>query len=141
MLSFLWFVIYYFIGVKKMKKIQYILWAMVIGILFASGVHAEVQSETLKSACTDESLECSSYTESSDTSLPNIYVFRGAGCGYCAKLLTYLSQEMSNGYANKVNVVVYEVTKNTDNMSLYTSVAAKFGDEVSGYPYMVIGKK
>ena len=56
------------------------------------------------------------------------------------RLLTFLGT-IAEEYQDKVNFVVYEVADNTDNWDLYEKVGAKFGDEVSGYPYMVIGTK
>ena len=36
---------------------------------------------------------------------------------------------------------MYEVANNEDNWSLYEQVGAKFGDTITGYPYMVIGQE
>ena len=97
-------------------------------------------TETLKEACDAEELTCDFEEKEPSEDLPNVYIFRGNGCGYCERLLTFLGT-IAEEYQDKVNFVVYEVADNTDNWDLYEKVGAKFGDEVSGYPYMVIGTK
>lgn len=99
---------------------------------------AEVVTETLKEACDAEELTCDFEEKEPSEDLPNIYIFRGNGCGYCQRLLTFLGT-IAEEYQDQVNFVVYEVGNNSDNWDLYEKVGAKFGDEVSGYPYMVIG--
>ena len=107
---------------------------------FIEIANAEVVTETLKEACDVEELTCDFEEKEPSEDLPNIYIFRGNGCGYCQRLLTFLGT-IAEEYQDKVNFVVYEVADNTDNWDLYEKVGAKFGDEVSGYPYMVIGTK
>ena len=106
--------------------------------LFLTTANAEVTTETLKEACDAEELTCDFEEKEASENLPNIYVFRGDGCGYCQRLLTYLGT-IAEEYQDKVNFVVYEVANNEDNWSLYEQVGAKFGDTITGYPYMVIG--
>jgi len=122
-----------------MKKLIMITIAMIASFSFLTTSKAAVVKETLKEACEAEGLTCD-FTEKDTSSLPNIYVFRGKGCTYCKKLLSHLASIYETS-SNKVNIVVYEVAKNSDNYALYEKVAAKFGDTVQGYPYMVIGKK
>ena len=107
---------------------------------FLETAKAEVVTETLKEACDSEELTCDFEEKEPSDDLPNIYIFRGDGCGYCQRLLTFLGT-IAEEYQDKVNFVVYEVGNNSDNWDLYEKVGAKFGDEVSGYPYMVIGTK
>ena len=114
---------------------------LILSSFFFIGVaNAEVVTETLKEACDAEELTCDFEEKEPSEDLPNIYIFRGNGCGYCERLLTFLGT-IAEEYQDKVNFVVYEVADNTDNWDLYAKVGAKFGDEVSGYPYMVIGTK
>lgn len=114
---------------------------LILSSFFFIGVaNAEVVTETLKEACDAEELTCDFEEKEPSEDLPNIYIFRGNGCGYCQRLLTFLGT-IAEEYQDKVNFVVYEVADNTDNWDLYEKVGAKFGDEVSGYPYMVIGTK
>ena len=107
---------------------------------FIEIANAEVVTETLKEACDAEELTCDFEEKEPSEDLSNIYIFRGNGCGYCQRLLTFLGT-IAEEYQDKVNFVVYEVGNNSDNWDLYEKVGAKFGDEVSGYPYMVIGTK
>ena len=114
---------------------------LILSSFFFIGVaNAEVVTETLKEACDAEELTCDFEEKEPSEDLPNIYIFRGNGCGYCQRLLTFLGT-IAEEYQDKVNFVIYEVADNTDNWDLYEKVGAKFGDEVSGYPYMVIGTK
>ena len=114
---------------------------LILSSFFFIGVaNAEVVTETLKEACDAEELTCDFEENEPSEDLPNVYIFRGNGCGYCERLLTFLGT-IAEEYQDKVNFVVYEVADNTDNWDLYEKVGAKFGDEVSGYPYMVIGTK
>lgn len=121
-----------------MKKLKYLLLVIVSSTFMLGVANAEVKTESLKEACKEEGITCN-YTEKDTSELPNIYVFRGNGCGYCKNLLSHLAS-IYNEISDKVNIVVYEVSDNADNWSFYQNVAKKFGDTVSGYPYMVIGK-
>ena len=120
-----------------MKFLKYVLVVFCASFLFVGNVFAAVESQTLSEVCNEESLNCD-FTEKDTSANPNIYVFRGSGCSYCRNLLNYLAS-IYDEYSDEVNIVIYEVTSNSDNMNLYEDVAAKFGDEVQGYPYMVIG--
>lgn len=124
-----------------MKKITTLI-ILLLGICFITNVNASTKykTETLKEACKTESLTCNFKEREYDESLPNIYVFRGNGCGFCKRLLTFLAS-IQDEYGKYANVVVYEVGSNQNNWELYKKVGKKFGKEVSGYPYMVIGKK
>ena len=114
---------------------------LILSSFFFIGVaNAEVVTETLKEACDAEELTCDFEEKEPSEDLPNVYIFRGNGCGYCERLLTFLGT-IAQEYQDKVNFVVYEVADNSDNWDFYEKVGAKFGDEVSGYPYMVIGTK
>ena len=120
-----------------MKFLKYFFVVLCTSFLFMGNVFAAVESETLSEVCESEDLTCD-FTEKDTSGNRNIYVFRGDGCSYCQRLLTYLAS-IYDEYSDDINIVIYEVTSNNDNMALYEDVAAKFGDEVQGYPYMVIG--
>lgn len=122
-----------------MKKVFVTGLIIISSFFMLQNVFAEVKTENLYEACETEGLTCDVEDKEIDESLPNIYIFRGDGCGYCQRLLTYLGS-IAKDYQDKVNFVVYEVGSNTDNWDLYEKVGAKFGDEISGYPYIVIGK-
>lgn len=121
-----------------MKKLKYLLLVLVSSTFMMGIASAEVKTESLKEACKTEGLTCN-FTEKDTSKLPNIYVFRGNGCGFCKNLLSHLAA-IYDEISDKVNIVIYEVSDNADNWTFYQNVAKKFGDTVSGYPYMVIGK-
>jgi len=125
-----------------MKKISLVAFLILSICIFNMNANAQSKyvSETLKEACETEGLTCNFKEREYDESLPNIYVFRGNGCGYCKRLLSFLASIMDE-YGKYANVVVFEVGKNKTNWALYEKVGASFGKEVSGYPYMVIGEK
>ena len=69
-----------------------------------------------------------------------VYLFYGDGCKYCAGAMTYL-ESLEEEYGDMFDVVKYEVWNSAENQSLLEEVAAVFGDEVGGVPYIVIGEK
>ena len=109
-----------------------------LSCFFVTNVSAAIETENLMEACEAEELTCDFESQEPSDDLPNIYIFRGDGCGYCQRLLTFLST-IAEEYQDKVNFVVYEVSNNADNWDFYEQVGAKFGDTITGYPYMVIG--
>ncbi len=72
----------------------------------------------------------------------NVYIFRGEGCGYCAKALTFFSELSSDEeYKNYFNLVENEVWNDKDNATKMQSVADYFGEKVNGVPYIIIADK
>ena len=123
-----------------MKKLHIFSTLIILGAcLFVGTVNAQVKQETLKEACEAEEISCDVQDKEFDDELLNVYIFRGDGCGFFFFFLTYIGS-IASEYEDKINFVVYEVGNNEDNWDLYEKVGAKFGDEISGYPYMVIGK-
>ncbi len=92
--------------------------------------------ETLKAE--EIELENKNYKETNDQA--TIYIFRGQGCGYCRKLLTYLSS-ISNEYGKYFKVVSFEVWNDSKNSALMSKVAAAKGDSANGVPYYIIGNE
>lgn len=76
--------------------------------------------------------------EVTDHEKVTIYVFRGNGCGYCKKALTYFN-EVASKYSDYFEVKAYEVWNNAYNNELMLDVAKEMGDELNGVPYIVIG--
>lgn len=72
----------------------------------------------------------------------NVYIFKGATCGYCKKALAFF-QELVNdkNYADKFDLIEYEVWNNTENSKLGKAVAEELDEEMDGVPYIVIGDK
>ena len=70
----------------------------------------------------------------------NVYIFKGDGCGYCAKALTFF-EGLSDEYQNYFNLVEKEVWYDDNNAALMQKVADYFNEDVNGVPYIVIGEK
>ena len=67
-------------------------------------------------------------------------MFRGEGCGYCAKALEWFDsiKETEGKY---FNLVTYEVWNDESNKAIMDKVANFLGDDVSGVPYIIVGDK
>lgn len=70
----------------------------------------------------------------------NVYLFKGATCGYCAAFLEY-ANNLDEEYKNYFNLVEYEVWNDATNNKKMKKVANYFGDTLKGVPYIVIGDK
>lgn len=68
----------------------------------------------------------------------NVYIFKGATCGYCAAAISYMNN-LDSEYKDYFNLVEYEVWNDTTNNKNMKKVASYFGDTVKGVPYIVIG--
>lgn len=89
--------------------------------------------KTLKEA------DLSEYKESDDK--VNVYIFRGSTCSHCLDAVAHFAS-IAKDEGKYFNVKTYEVWSNSDNNNLMNDVANEIGDsEVSGVPYIVIGKK
>lgn len=76
--------------------------------------------------------------EVTDHEKVTIYIFRGNGCGFCKKALTYFN-EVADTYKDYFEVKTFEVWNNSNNSTLMNAVAEKMGDKLGGVPYIVIG--
>jgi hypothetical protein len=89
--------------------------------------------KTLKEA------DLSEYKESDDK--VNVYIFRGSTCSHCLDAVAHFAS-IAKDEGKYFNVKTYEVWSNSDNNDLMNDAANEIGDsEVSGVPYIVIGKK
>ena len=109
-----------------MKKINLVLvLTLLVGILAVPfTVKADdYKSLNFKEALNEEGIELknSNYKETDDQAI--IYMFRGKGCGYCKKFLTFLSN-LSNEYGKYFKLVSYEVWYDTNNNTLMQTVAS-----------------
>ena len=97
-------------------------------------------SLNLDEALTEEGIDhdFSNYQENNDQAI--IYLFRGKGCGYCKKFLTFLNSIVDD-YGKYFKVVSYEVWYDQENASLLTKVSNYLGTSAEGVPYIVIGDK
>lgn len=83
-------------------------------------------------------LENSSYKETDDQVI--IYLFRGKGCGFCRKFLTFLSS-ISKDYGKYFKVVSFEVWNDVKNNELLNKMPNVTGVKAEGVPYVIIGSK
>lgn len=90
--------------------------------------------QTLKA----EGMEIENTDYKEDSKQATIYIFRGQGCGYCRKLLTYLNS-ISKEYGKYFKVVSFEVWNDSKNSALMSKVANLKGDSANGVPYYIIG--
>ena len=108
---------------KKMKKLKlFVLSFLLVLFVVPFGVFAEEDNNEL----VKEKI--------------NVYMFRGEGCGFCAKALTFFDS-IEEEYGVYFNLVTYEVWNNADNASLFEDVADYLKVEPDGVPFIVIGSK
>lgn len=69
-----------------------------------------------------------------------VYLFRGEGCPHCQEAEEFFDSIKSE-YGKYYELIDYETWYDTDNADLMKKVADKLGEEVSGVPYIIIGKK
>ena len=69
-----------------------------------------------------------------------VHMFRGEGCGYCAAALEFF-ESIEDEYGKYFNLETHEVWYDEDNASLMQDVAAYYGEDVGGVPYIIIGEK
>ena len=125
-----------------LKKV--IVTLFITGLMFLPlGVKAEEKTYTamnLDGALTEEEIEhdFSDYSENDDQAI--IYLFRGKGCGYCRKFLTFINSIIDD-YGKYFKVVSYEVWNDEANSELLARAAATMKQEAGGVPYIVIGDK
>ncbi len=121
-----------------------------------NNVYAEVEVTNLKEAVDEEvttfgqeasykeavekleSYDLSNYKD--DNKKVNVYIFRGNTCSHCFEAIDHFAS-IYKDEGKYFNVKTYEVWANEDNNELMEKVAKKLGDEVSGVPYIVVGKK
>ena len=70
----------------------------------------------------------------------NVYMFRGEGCGYCARAIAYFRELIKDDdYKDKFDLVTYEVWNDENNSKLMAAVADELDETVNGVPFIVIG--
>jgi len=122
-----------------MKKIIVLL--LTILALFPINVFAlqdNYNTKNLEETLTSENIkhDLSKYQESDDQ--VKIYMFRGDGCGYCQKFLTFLNSIVPE-YGKYFKLVSYEVWYDDANEKLMQEVASFLGETVGGVPFIIIG--
>ncbi len=124
-----------------MKKIM--LGIALLGVLlfpFQVLASDEVVSQNLEEVLKAEEIDYdfSNYKET-DKQIP-IYLFRGSGCSFCNRFLTYISSIVDE-YGKYFKVVSYEVWGNKANNNLMKKVADFLDETANGVPFIVIGDK
>lgn len=139
-----------------MKKFLLLTVAVFSLLLLPNNVNAETTVSGLKEAVEEEislfgsaegyedaveqlkNIDLSNYEESDDK--VNIYLFRGSTCSHCFDAISYFAS-IAGEEGKYFNIRSYEVWSNTENADLMEKVGAELGDDVSGVPYIVVGKK
>lgn len=126
---------------KYMKKFFIVLLICLLFVPYlASAEEKTYNTLNLDEALNQEEIEhdFSNYEENDEQAV--IYVFRGNGCAYCRKLLTFLNSIIDE-YGKYFKVVSYEVWYDSDNASLMDKVSEYLEQPATGVPYVVIGDK
>ncbi len=127
-----------------MKNLKKVLLVLMIGLIaFPLSIKADEKSYktlNLDEALTEEEIEhdFSNYSENDDQM--TIYLFRGKGCGYCKKFLTFLNSIVDE-YGKYFKLESYEVWYNEDNAELMQGVSKYMNEDASGVPFIIIGDK
>ncbi len=69
-----------------------------------------------------------------------MYVFWGNGCGYCEQLIQYL-EGMEPEYRDMVDIYLFEVWNNKDNLELMNQKAEQLNYSAKAVPFFIIGDK
>ena len=119
--------------------------AILISVLCFIPFSVNAEEKEYKTLNLDEALkeeeidhDFSNYKETDDQAI--IYLFRGKGCAYCKKFLTYLNSIVDD-YGKYFKVVSYEVWYDTDNNELLQKIGEARDEKISGVPYILIGDK
>ena len=114
-------------------------------VLFVLPITARAEEKTYNSLNLDEALteeeidhNFSNYKETDDQI--TIYMFRGRGCGYCKKFLTFINSIVDD-YGKYFKVETYEVWNDTDNAELMQDIASFMNKKADGVPFIIIGDK
>lgn len=83
-------------------------------------------------------LENKDYQENDNQAV--IYLFRGQGCGFCRKFISFLNS-ISTEYGKYFKVVSFEVWYDGSNSDLMSKMPTVTNVEARGVPYIIIGDK
>jgi len=100
---------------------------------------AEVAKQAVENKVENATLfeyDLSGYQESDDQI--TIYMFRGTGCAFCKRFLTFLNSIIPE-YGKYFKLESYEVWYNKDNSKLLEKVGDFLEEDAGGVPYIVIG--
>lgn len=92
--------------------------------------------ETLKAEGME--IENKNYKETNDQAI--VYMFRGQGCGFCRKFLTFINS-ISKEYGKYFKLISFEVWNDQQNSALFSKMYSVTGVPTEGVPYVIIGSK
>lgn len=84
--------------------------------------------------------ETGSSTDVDERSKIPVYMFRGEGCAFCAKALTFF-EEIQEEYGKYYELKTFEVWNDATNKSLMDQVAEYLDIQINGVPFIIIGEK
>lgn len=84
--------------------------------------------------------ETGSSTDFDERSKIPVYMFRGEGCAFCAKALTFF-EEIQEEYGKYYELKTFEVWNDATNKSLMDQVAEYLDIQINGVPFIIIGEK
>ncbi len=126
---------------KIIKKILIVLvMVMMILPLNVKAEKEEYKTLNLDNALTEEQIEHDFSNYSENDKQVTIYLFRGKGCGYCKKFLTFLNSIVDD-YGKYFKLVSYEVWYDENNSQLMQDVSSFLEQPADGVPYIIIGDK
>lgn len=128
--------------VKIMKKILLMLITILVLIpmtVFASEKE-KYTSKNLEEVLKEEDIDADLKKYEENDEQITIYLFRGHGCAYCKKFLSFISSIVDD-YGKYFKIESYEVWQDADNVKLFDSVATFLDKQAQGVPYIVIGDK
>lgn len=125
---------------KKIIVYIMLLLTLLMPLNVNAGIKDDYKTLGLVDTLKEEELELSDETYTESDKKINIYVFRGKGCSYCHKLISFINS-ITPEYGKYFNLVSFEVWNDTNNSSLMKSVAKFMDEDASGVPFTVIGDK
>ncbi len=107
---------------------------------FAKSYYAGHETKNFKETLESEEMTIENKDYAENNKQATIYLFRGQGCGYCKRFLTFLNS-ISKEYGDKFKLVSFEVWNDKENNALLEEVSKFTGEAAGGVPYIVIGEK
>lgn len=123
---------------KKKLIILLLIVAMLPVKVFAKSFVNDYNTKNFVDTLTAEGMEIENKDYKEDSKQAIIYMFRGDGCSFCRKFLTFLNS-ISNEYGKYFKLVSFEVWKDAKNKSLINKVSIVTDKQPTGVPYIVIG--
>ena len=108
-----------------MKRIILSLIAFLVTISIFTNVNAEETKEEANVSCANKI---------------TVHLFWGNGCPHCENAIKYLEGTIADEYKNCFTLEKHEVWYDEEGSELMQGVAAYFGEDVTGVPYLVIGE-